>query len=189
MIKSITLTKEYSFLLILLLLLGCETSYDSKENYIEDSVRIAFYNVENLFDTKDDPDINDEEFLPSGDKNWTAQRYQDKLIKIAAVIDSLKEPENPALIGLCEIENENVLKDLLSMKNLSSTGYDVVHSDSRDYRGIDVALIYDRDVFEPFKEENIEIIFPDDPDYKTRDILWILPVEVVSRNLNQNVCL
>lgn len=173
MIKYIRLKKKCYLIIGLLLSIGCETTYDSDEEFVEDTIRVAFYNVENLFDTNDDPITYDEEFLPSGDKNWTYQRYQDKLIKIAAVIDSLKEPSNPALVGLCEIENEKVLKDLISVKGLSPSDYAVVHKESRDYRGIDVALIYNTRLFDPFVQKDYEIVFPDDPDYKTRDILKV----------------
>lgn len=111
---------------------------------------IAFYNVENLFDTEDDPLINDEDRTPEGKDKWTEEKYQDKLKNMAAVIaeigaDVAQQP--PAIIGLCEIENRKVLEDLVSQEALQAFDYGIVQYNSPDRRGIDVALLYRKEIF------------------------------------------
>ena len=75
----------------------------------QDHCRIMFYNVENLFDTADDPSTADDEFTPRGKKHWTKAKYTDKLLKIAEVIDSVGDKELPCIVGLAEVENRWVL--------------------------------------------------------------------------------
>jgi len=113
----------------------------------ERKLRFMFYNVENLFDTEDDPDINDEEFLPSGERRWNAVRYKFKLQSIYKVITAAGEWELPAIVGICEAENRKVIDDLLLLTPLNvNGGYEIVHEDSNDPRGIDVCLIYRSDL-------------------------------------------
>ena len=87
----------------------------------QDHCRIMFYNVENLFDTADDPSTADDEFTPRGKKHWTKAKYTDKLLKIAEVIDSVGDKELPCIIGLAEVENRWVLEDL-TQKTALATG-------------------------------------------------------------------
>ncbi|NLD64720.1 MAG: endonuclease, partial [Bacteroidales bacterium] len=101
---------------------------------------LVFYNVENLFDTADDTLKADEEFLPGGERRWTPSRYHRKLASIARAVAAAGEWELPSLAGLCEVENEEVLKDLVYGTVLSAGNYGIVHRDSPDARGIDVAL-------------------------------------------------
>jgi len=108
---------------------------------------VMFYNVENLFDTTDDTTRNDDEFLPEGSRRWTGNRYQRKISALARVIAAAGEWELPALVGLCEVENEEVVKDLAYGTILSAGNYGIVHRDSPDPRGIDLALLYRRDHF------------------------------------------
>lgn len=108
---------------------------------------VMFYNVENLFDTEDDTTKNDEEFLPEGSRRWTATRYHKKLNAIARAVAAAGEWDLPSLIGLCEVENIKVLKDLAYGTLLSAGNYGIVHRDSPDPRGIDLALLYRRDRF------------------------------------------
>lgn len=108
---------------------------------------VMFYNVENLFDTTDDTTRNDEEFLPEGSRRWTGNRYHKKISALARVIGAAGEWELPVLVGLCEVENEEVVKDLAYSTILSAGNYGVVHRDSPDPRGIDLALLYRRDHF------------------------------------------
>ena len=108
---------------------------------------VMFYNVENLFDTEDDTTKNDEEFLRDGTRRWTASRYHRKLNSIARAIAAAGEWDLPSLIGLCEVENESVVKDLAYGTFLSAGNYGVIHRDSPDPRGIDLALLYRRDRF------------------------------------------
>lgn len=103
-----------------------------------ETVRIAFYNLENLFDTIDGPN-DDAEYLPQSPRNWNSQKYQSKLRNMARVIDSLQ----PHILGVCEVENLNVLEDLkLHSTWLSLSFANIVHQESPDKRGIDVALFY-----------------------------------------------
>ena len=103
------------------------------------SLRLGFYNVENLFDTINSPDCNDGEFTPSGAKNWTADKYQHKIQLLAEVIRAMECD----IIGICEVENESVVEDLARL-----TGYDFVHLDTRDGRGMDQALLFRTERFE-----------------------------------------
>ena len=129
------------------------------------AVRVAFYNVENLFDTVDDPAIDDQEFLPASEKQWTHQRYQDKLTKLAEVITALG---HPLLVGLAEVENAQVLHDLTATSSLHT--YKIIHFDAPDSRGIDVALLY-QESFKPYLARPIAVNLPDN--HKTRDILRV----------------
>lgn len=106
-------------------------------------IRLIFYNVENLFDTIDNPLTEDDEFLPSGTRRWTDSRYLKKLNAIYKVISAAGGWEAPALIGMCEVENRKVIEDLLVLTPLGRYGdYRIIHEDSPDPRGIDVCLIY-----------------------------------------------
>jgi predicted extracellular nuclease len=139
---------------------------------------IAFYNIENLFDVHNDENTHDEDFLPDSDKRWTLKRYHKKLRKIGYAISNigLKESgKHPVLVGLAEIENASVLSDLIASKHIETCPYDFVHYDSKDERGIDVALLYDKTVFKVHASEVFHIeLFQESgqPDY-TRDILLV----------------
>ena len=110
---------------------------------------IMFYNVENLFDTYDDSLTRDEEFLPEGERHWTNERMNRKIIRIYQTIVAFGRGEMPAVIGLCEVENRNVLEKLVYHTPLSNYDYRIAHRESQDARGIDVALIYRPDLFKP----------------------------------------
>ncbi len=127
---------------------------------------IGFYNVENLFDLQDDPDKNDEDFLPTGRNEWDATKYDEKLANLSKVLSTMANGAD--IIGLAEIENKLVIEDLIATKGLSNFNYKVVHKDSPDRRGIDVGLIYKEDRFKVIHSTWIK--FPD-PNYITRDIL------------------
>lgn len=107
---------------------------------------VMFYNIENLFDTADDTTKDDDEFLPGGSRRWTERRYWQKINALARVIVAAGEWELPALIGLCEVENEKVVSDLAFRSILSGAGYKVIHRESPDARGIDLALLYRSDL-------------------------------------------
>ncbi|NKI31099.1 endonuclease [Croceivirga thetidis] len=139
---------------------------------------IAFYNLENLFDTTDDPHTLDDDFTPKGFKKWKDNRYRSKLNKLAKAISKIGEEDAdqpPVLIGVAEVENSKVLRKLLKTKYLEDFPYDFVHFDSPDERGIDTALIYNTEFFEPLHTETIPLLIVDedgDRDY-TRDILMV----------------
>lgn len=105
---------------------------------------VAFYNLENLFDTIHDSGKNDYEFLPDGSYQWTAKKYEAKLKNLSKVLSSLSRdliPEGPAVIGVAEVENCKVLADLVKQPAISD--YEFVHYEGPDRRGIDCALLYD----------------------------------------------
>jgi predicted extracellular nuclease len=136
-----------------------------------EDVTVAFYNVENLFDTVDDPNIFDEDFTPEGKKKWTNEKYQKKLNDLAKVIGSIQENSTPDIVSFAEVENRQVLEDLIKTDNLLSSNYKIVHEDSPDARGIDVALIYNANHFEYIKHKSFPV--PLNTKYKVRDILYV----------------
>lgn len=113
---------------------------------------IAFYNVENLFDTIDSPDTDDVEFTPKGVNLYNSFVYYDKLGKLSRVISEIGSEytvDGAAILGLAEIENRTVLEDLILQPALKNRGYQILHHDSRDARGVDVALLYQPKYFIP----------------------------------------
>jgi len=136
-------------------------------------MRFMFYNVENYFDTKEDSLTDDKDFTPEGFKHWTFDKYKAKQQNIAKVTMAVGEWEIPELVGLCEVENRKVLKDLLKWTPLSKFPYRIIHQESPDYRGIDVALLYDHTAFEPIDTVFKPINFPFKETSKTREILYV----------------
>jgi hypothetical protein len=130
--------------------------------------RVMFYNLENLFDTYDDPLTRDDEFTPDGTKSWSYYRYQKKLNAIAKVIIAVGEWNPPAVIGLCEVENFQVLLDLTTKTPLKSLGYQIIHENSTDSRGIDVAMLYRPEVAKRIDHVSVRL---KGTDWTTRDIL------------------
>lgn len=139
----------------------------------DNSYKIMFYNVENLFDTFNDSLTNDDEFLPNGERFWTSSKYYTKINQIYKVITAVGRWNPPAIIGLCEIENRKVIYDIVNNTPLVKYEYQIIHNDSPDRRGIDVGLIYREDLFKPINKEFIPINFTDQPKLKTRDILYV----------------
>lgn len=145
---------------------------DSKKTAVsEKSISIAFYNVENLFDTIDSPDTEDSEFLPGSKLGWDTKKVNQKIENISKVLLSMNKIP-PAIIGLCEVENKEIVSDLIQQSDLKNYDYKIIHKDSPDFRGIDVALIYKEGSYTPIKNEWIKIQFPFATDYTTRDILY-----------------
>jgi len=132
-----------------------------------------FYNAENFFDCENDSITSDDEFTPDGDRRWNHGRLHSKTERLAKVILAAGKWNPPVLVGLCEIENSTVLELLTKSKILSQHNYKIVHKDSPDERGIDVALIYRPEFFRPFDYQAIPLIDPDDKGFKTRDILHV----------------
>ncbi|MBW6460346.1 MAG: endonuclease [Bacteroidales bacterium] len=133
--------------------------------------RIVFYNVENLFDTENDTLTNDDEFLPDGPKRWTHERYYRKVVRVYQVMAALGRGELPAVIGVCEIENRKVLNSLVYETPFHQFGYRIIHRDSPDRRGIDVAVLYQPDLFTPDSAEWLEV--PLGGGETTREILHV----------------
>ena len=139
---------------------------------------IGFYNVENLFDTVDDPKTFDDDFTSEGKLKWSYKRYKIKIKKLGSVISQLgmnRSKFTPAIVGLVEVENAKVVRDLINSSNLRKQHYGFAHYDSPDERGIDVALLYNKRVFELLTSETFPVFLKDDEgnrDY-TRDILKV----------------
>ncbi len=139
---------------------------------------IGFYNLENLFDVKDDPNTLDDDFTPDGYKKWSTRRYKKKLYKLAKTISKIggEATINPvALIGIAEVENKEVIEDLIGGEALRDIDYGYVHYDSPDERGIDTALIYHKSCFEVLHSEPITLLVyeKDGKRDTTRDILYV----------------
>jgi hypothetical protein len=139
---------------------------------------IGFYNLENLYDTVDNPATNDEEFLPNGPRNYSTAIYMDKLNKLATVISQMGEeisPDGPALLGVAEVENDTVLKDLVRQKLIEKRNYQIVHYDSKDIRGVDVGLLYNPKYFTVLASDKLFVHLPTGSKdaYYTRDVLWV----------------
>lgn len=134
-------------------------------------IRVMFYNVENLFHPSDDPEKSDDEFTKEGTRYWTFRRYNQKLANIAKTVIAVGEWEPPAVIGLCEVENIQCLEDLVYTSPLKRWNYKIVHEESRDNRGIDVALIYRPELISEVSHEAIQLNFPNST-RPSRDILY-----------------
>jgi hypothetical protein len=121
----------------------------------------AFYNIENLFDIYNEEHKHDGDFTETSEKRWTLKRYKNKINKISFAISKigLKDTKtHPALVGLAEVENESVLKDLIAHENLKECNYKFIHFDSKDERGIDVAFLYDTQKFTVSNAKGHQII-------------------------------
>lgn len=160
------------YLLLLLLLLGAEVSYAQQFTVME-------LNCENIFDCKHDSLKNDTEYLPDGALHWTPKKYWQKLDNISRVIVSSSGvakdgvmSDLPALVGLCEVENDSTMRDLTKRSMLRNAKYDYVMTSSADLRGVDVALLYQRSRFRLCHSHSLTV-----PKYKnlspTRDILYV----------------
>ncbi len=139
---------------------------------------VGFYNLENLFDTADDLETLDNDFTPKGIKKWSNKRYRRKLNKLANTISKLGNESTinfPVLLGVAEVENENVVQDLIDTDPLREVNYGIVHYDSPDERGIDTALIYHQDFFEVLYSEPIALLIYQENGVRdtTRDILYV----------------
>lgn len=157
-------------------LLFCFFGFSQEKQY---KIRtIAFYNVENLFDTENDTLIFDDDRTPEGKDNWTIDRYNNKLDKLTKVISEIGSDvtkTSPDIIGICEVENLKVVEDLVNHRTLMDKDYGIVHFDSPDERGIDVALLYKKSVFMPtsFASHRLLLINDDDERNYTRDQLVV----------------
>lgn len=163
---------------LLILMSLSASAQKTQQNYV-----IGFYNLENLFDIYDDPVKNDNEFLPEGKNKWTQAKYEKKLHNMAKVIRSMADNNKRwhTILGISEIENRLVIEDLVSQPEIADANYEIVHYDSPDRRGVDVALLYKPDQFTYLDSESIPFDFNSDIDFsdtdtsyfKTRDILMV----------------
>lgn len=156
------------FCFILLLLCTALTSFSQEKELF----RVVCWNIENLFDTKSDSLKQDDDYLPSSLRAWHFGRYKKKMADVARVIAAAGEWGAPALVGLCEVENDEVLRYLTRYSPLQAYNYRYVMTSSPDVRGIDVALLYQRDMFKLLSANSLR------PDLgvgerPTRDILHV----------------
>ncbi len=135
--------------------------------------KVMFYNVENLFDTIRDPEIYDEEFTPQGPKQWNTAKYTKKIANIQRVLFDIAALDRnyPIVIGVSEVENRTVLEDLIATPKLDPANYRIVHYDSPEARGVDVAFFYRPDVLKLEGSFPVKTVVPTLPNFKTRDIL------------------
>lgn len=140
------------------------------------SFMIAFYNVENLFDTKDDPATDDAEFLPGGKYKWTDDKYRAKSDNIARVLAAMNDGKGADIVGFSEVENKDVITDLLNHPALKKMDYGIVHHESPDMRGIDVAMIYKKKSFRVIGSHAIKVDISKFDAHPTRDILLVTGV-------------
>lgn len=155
--------------LSLLLLLSFGTHSLDEE---KDSVRIMFYNTENLFDIHDDTLTDDNEFLPKGTRRWNYSRYVKKINSICKTIIAAGDWAPPEIIALCETENRKVIKDLILGTNLDKFDYGIIQEDSPDPRGIDVCLLYRKDIIEVIQYDYFQNTDTLENDFFTRDVLY-----------------
>jgi predicted extracellular nuclease len=139
---------------------------------------IAFYNLENLFDTHNDSNTLDDDFTPNSIKRWNKKRFQKKVKKLGEVISNIGFNEigyPPVIIGVAEVENRAVLEALVNSNYLIKKGYEIVHFDSPDERGIDTGLLYRKDFFTVEHKETFTLMLKNEFGVRdfTRDILYV----------------
>lgn len=137
---------------------------------------VAFYNLENLFDTRHDEGKKDYEYLPDGRNKWDDEKYQAKLKNMSTVLSMLatdKLPEGPAVIGMAEVENNRVLQDLLKQPALADRGYEMIHYEGPDERGVDCAFFYNPKIYTPTSSRLVPYRLMQPTDRPTRGFLVI----------------
>lgn len=161
---------------ILLFMLACCQIENAKAQQGADPISfgIMFYNVENLFHPANDSLCLDDDFTPEGPYHWTFTKYRQKIGRVAKTIVAVGQGKMPAVVGLCEIENQYVLNDLVYRSILSAAGLKYIHKNSPDLRGIDVAFLYDPGQFLPIAYDFLNVSFSgNDLSFITRDILHV----------------
>lgn len=133
-------------------------------------VTVMFWNVENFFDPFDDPLKRDDEFTSTGSRHWTWRRFVRKRDGIAKTIISTSDSYGslPVIVGLAEVENRMVLRQLVEKSPLERFGYGFIHRESPDMRGIDVAMLYRKDAFRVLAVDSLRV-----KPFPTRDILYV----------------
>jgi len=170
----------YSILSVIIIgLFGCKstkvaTTKIKNNSCNSDTIRMGFYNVENLFDLVDNPKIKgQDQFLPGGEKDWTRERLNKKLNDLSKVIAALGNGTTaPPILGFCEVESSDVLEELLDTEAFNNGNFKYLHKDSPDSRGIDVCLAYNADLVTVLNWEALKVAFPKDLTYTSRDIVY-----------------
>lgn len=166
--------KRY-IILVLLVNLFIINVVSGQDDYVAspDTFLVGFYNVENLFHPSDDSLHADEDFTPTGLYHWSYKKYYRKISNVAKVLIAMGEANPPLLMGVAEIENDLVLRDLCYRSPLKKFGYKYIHHESPDRRGIDVALLYRKDYVQIDTERAVPVVFPFSPQSKNRDVLYV----------------
>ncbi|MFZ4547307.1 MAG: endonuclease [Bacteroidales bacterium] len=190
---------KYLYLCVLAVLLAVSTRAQDTQGAVENktvfqqtnaskrdanSMRVMFYNVENLFNPTEDSITSDDEYQPDGMRGWTYNRLKRKQINIAKVVLAVGGWDPPELVGVCEVEDYSVLYGLTNDTPLKNFGYKIVHRNSPDPRGIDVALLYRPDKFKVLFSCPFSIRFPFDTAARTRDILYVKGIACKSDTVN-----
>lgn len=161
-------------IILFTLLLSIYTYAQEKKEY--NVVCVAFYNLENLFDTIDTPDVNDFEYTPGGPNEWNTTKYISKLKNLSKAVSEIGTdftPHGPAILGVSEIENRFVLEDLVKQELIASRNYQIVHYDGPDRRGVDVALLYNPAYFKVTSSKSYRLKIPGRDNFYTRDQLLV----------------
>lgn len=169
-----------------LLLLFCCTLLAYAQQEV--SFRVLWYNTENTFDCENNPATDDDEFLPAGNRHWTPKRYYHKLRQLAKVINAAGEWDTPALVGLCEVENDSVLTHLLTRTPLRRQEYRYCMTTGSDTRGIQLALLYQRDKFAYKGHNSYPVRSPRKHHRPTRDILHVWGTIATGDTLDVLLC-
>jgi len=156
--------------LVFLLLANSSDYLFAQKGSVEYS--ILFYNVENLFDTVDNPETQDDSFAPEGELHWSNKRLNRKLLNISKVILNASGWSVPEIVVFAEIENRDVLERLIKDTPLKSIPYKIIHKESPDNRGIDVALLYNSERFSPVEYIYYPLLVNDNQ-LNTREILYV----------------
>ena len=169
--------KTALFLLLFFLVLSLTGQAQEKKQY--QLGMVGFYNLENLFDTIDDPLTNDQQFLPNGSYGWTGMKYRNKLHNMAVAIAAIHQEvggiklQVPDILGVSEVENRQVLEDLVAQPELQPYNFGVVHYDGPDRRGVDVGLLYKKDKYQIISSRSVRLYDSLEPNFLTRDQLVV----------------
>jgi len=171
--------KRFGLILVFFTLTAYFHTLKAQDEKSYDISTIAIYNLENLFFTIVDPDPNkilQDEFTPKGKNMWNTERYLQKLENMSFVISQLGAEQTntaPIIVGISEVENKGVIQDLINHPNLKKYNYGIVHYESPDKRGIDIALIYRKDFVTIKSSESRRLHYPEKEDFRTRDQLVV----------------
>ncbi len=180
---NLIITHRNSFFCLVILFVGVLSAAGQGHRF-----RLVEYNVENLFDTIHAEGRSDLDFTPNGIYHWDTRKYWHKLRMLSATIAGLGGTMPADLVALCEVEGENVLKDLVRHTSLRRLGYEYLITQSKDPRGVNVALLYQPLRFRPFKRRDIHVDFNAKKERPTRDILYISGIIPTGDTLDVFVC-
>jgi hypothetical protein len=155
-----------------LLIIGSTGFSQKSASSSGDSKTIVFWNLDKLYNTSKDPNTNDNEYLPSGTKQWTEERYKKKISDISDNLAAAGSNELPLIIGLAEIENQKVLEDLKAFPKLVKGNYQIVHYETKEPDGLDIALLLKKDEVEIQSSKSVPVTTTFDIKSSFRDILY-----------------